>query len=211
MISLPVYSRYERPGDPSPEDPLVLVRKNVISDVGMPEVNYDGLYDLFHRDLGIPTRIQPKVKLYGGSLLKRAWRDYFCGATVPADFIYGYHAWYTRTIHINAATTVRKTSVYGCPNQTMQVLIHEARHLADSHTRSIRVAGELAVRAAILTGSSIVANKIDPLVGALTYMPIRAAYYALDPAEHRAREAETSQLFDDHLSDIVFPPFSRYE
>ena len=191
------YSKYERPDGYSKGDPIVYVRKNVVSDIGMPTVDYDGLYELFHGDLGVPTDHQPKAKLYGGSLGKRAWRG-FCGDTVSPDHISGFHIAYTNTIHVNASATERRGS-------TMSIFVHEAQHLADSRNFPLARAIEIGIGvAAMKTGAAIadVTGFIPDVVGALV---ARQAWYSVQPAEKRAREAQSSDIFLRHRNDIVFP------
>lgn len=88
MANLLKYSKYERPDGYGPSSPIVYVRKNVISDVGMPIVNYDGVEELLHGKLQVPTSVKPKIKLYGGSRAKRAIRG-VADQTVPADMMFG--------------------------------------------------------------------------------------------------------------------------
>lgn len=204
MISVPKYSKYERPDGYSETSPIVMVRKNVLRDVGsMPDVNYDGLEELFHRDLDIPTHITPKIKLYGGSLVKRAWCVY-CGQTVSPDVVKGFHVPYTHTVHVNAGYTAR-TYDY----ETMRVTVHEAKHLADSITTPFRTAGEIATRWALMSGSAKIAEKSGFIPVGPAAMAARLGWYAIEPAELRAREAERSDIYLNHAEDIMFEHRSR--
>lgn len=209
MLSLPRYSQYERPGEYSSEHPVVLVRKNVIRDVGMPTVNYDGLYSLAHEKMGIPTRRQPKIKLYGGSVLKRAMRDYVYGETIPVDQLYpvlGFHCPYTWTVHVNASAAVCRSQA---ENRTMRTLIHELSHLKDSKVMPTKLAKEWAIGSAALYSATALAAKVDLGLGLAVNILGRPVRYAVGPWEQRANKAENSRLYFDHKDDIVFPPFRR--
>jgi hypothetical protein len=193
-----VYSKYERPEGYSDSSPIVYVRKNVVKDIGMPNVNYDGLEELFHKDLGVPTNRKPKAKLYGGSLGKRAWRM-LCGETVSPDHVLGFHTVYTDTIHVNASATERGA------NSTMSVFVHEAQHLADSKNFPLARAIEMGLGAAVLKAGVEVAdasNFVPEIFGAII---ARQIWYMNQPAERRARAAQNSAIYFEHRNDIAFP------
>jgi hypothetical protein len=192
------YSKYERPEGYTKGDPIVYVRKNVIKDIGMPVVNYQGLEELFYKDLGLSRERKVKAKLYGGSIGKRAMRA-FCGQQVSPDWLLGFHAVYTNTLHVNASATERGGE------KTMSVFVHEAKHLADSHQYRLARAIEMGVGIAILNAGIEVADAsgfIPEVIGALA---AREAWYAVQPAERRARAAQNSDLYYNHMNDIVFP------
>lgn len=197
MFNLLNYSKYELPEGRGRKDPIVFVRKNVIRDIGMPEVNYEGLSELFYKDLRIPSERTPKIKLYGGSLAKRAVRAWG-GNTVSTDMVYGFHTAYTNTVHVNASSTERS-------NNTMFVLAHEAQHLSDSRNFPLARAIEIAMGVGVINAGIEAAEAthfVPEVIGALT---AREAWYAIQPAERRARAVQHSEIAHSHANDIVFP------
>ncbi len=193
------YSKYERPDGYSTSSPIVYVRKNVIKDIGMPEVDYYDLEELFYKDLGIPTDVKPKAKLYGGSIGKRAWRA-FCGKTVSPDTLLGFHTVYTNTIHVNVSATERRGGA-----NTMSVFIHEAQHLADSKNYPLAKAIEIGIGAAVVKTGIEVADATQFIPGVVGALAARQGWYVVQPAEKRARAAEESEVYMNHRNDIVFP------
>lgn len=192
------FSKYERPEGYSKSSPVVYVRKNVIRDLGMPTVNYDGLEELFHKDLGVPLDVKPKAKLYGGSIGKRAVRT-VCAEQVSPDFLYGFHTAYTNTIHVNASSTERGGM------STMSTFVHEAQHLSDSRNFPLARAIEMGIGVGILKSGAEAANlvHIPEIIGVLA---AREGWYAVQPAERRARAVQNSEVAVRHSQDIVFPP-----
>ncbi len=189
---------YERPEGYEPGHPEVFVRHRVINKLGMPEVNYDGLAELLHNDIGVPTDINPKIKLYSDGLPKVAsW-------VVSLE---GFHLPYTKTIHVDPINAEASRHAGG----TMGLLAHEAQHLADSHTHKVRSAGDIALRLA--------AAKVGLEFGKLTGIPEfpaallgRFGYYIFEPAEKRARRTQKADFVRRHGRDIKFPVFAeKYE
>lgn len=189
---------YERPEGHEPGHPEVYVRHRVINKLGMPEVNYDGLAELLHNDVGVPTDITPKVKLYSDGLPKAA---NFVGA------LEGFHIPYTKTIHVDPV----RAEAYKYSGGTMAVIAHEAQHLADSHNHKVRSLGEIGLR--------WVAVKVGLEIGKYTGIPEvpaallgRFAYYAFEPTEKRARRAQKADFVSRHGRDIRFPALAeKYE
>ncbi len=203
MLLSPKYSKYERPGDFTPEDPLVLVRKNVIRDLGMPEVNYEGIHTLLHEDMGIPEKSNPRIKLFGGSLPKRAVRQLTAEQVSPDMGALGFHVPYTRTIHVNASAAERGAK------PTMKVLVHEARHMKDSQNHRLLTAADIAARLVIMKTAAEVADLTDITSEGLAAVVARLGWYHFEPCEARANEAMNSELYYNHAQDIVFPERSR--
>jgi hypothetical protein len=184
---------YEKPEGWSKGDPEVLVTQFAARKLGMPAVNYDSLHQLLTDDLGTPYDERTTIKLYGA---------------VKRSPVLGFHAPYTKTVHVNAVAAEERFRHQG---GTMRVVGHEGRHRADSSNAKVRTAIEIAARWISYKAGFEVAHHLPLLEsapGVAAFMS-RMAYYEVEPPEIRARRAEKSRAVREHEQDILFPKSDR--
>lgn len=183
------FRNYEKPEGWSKGQPEVLVTKPVISKLGNPAVNYDSLHQYLTDDFGLPYDSKTIIKLSG---------------RFRHSILAGFHQPFTRTVHVNAPTSEK---LFAHNGGTMKVLAHELRHRADSSNRKVMTAVDIAARWASFKVGYEVSEMLPLLSSApvLGSMATRQAWYAIEPAEKRAREEEKRFQDSTHDTDIIFP------
>lgn len=181
---------YEIPDGRTQGQPEVLVAKNVVDRLGMPEVDYDSLHQFMTDELGVPYDDPTNIKLYGRG---------------KNSSLLGFHVPYTRTVHVNAPATEHRFMTTG---GTMRVVAHEGRHRADSTNRKLVTAAELAGRWTSYKVGFEVTEAIPYLAPLAVFgaLKTRGLYYRhVAPEEKRARKQEVDPSTLAHEGDILFP------
>lgn len=185
---------YERPEGWSKGLPEVLVTKRVVEKMGVPVVNYESLHQLMTDELDLPHGDKTSIRLYGRT---------------EHTMIGGFHVPYTRTVHVNALVAEKAGGpVHG---GMMRTLVHELRHRSDSRNRRVLTGVEIAARYVSLKAGIEAAEHLPFFHAhpAMAALGTRLGWYAIEPAEKRARKQETRLSMSPHRADILFPDTER--
>jgi hypothetical protein len=172
--------------------PTVEVEEKFAESWLVPEVNYDGLEEMYHRDLGVPQSITPHLQF--GNFRKMGFFNY-----------------YSKKMSVNPV----EASFGHKPHGITQVILHEGAHLADFSVNKLKtraeVLGNQALFAATLYAGAKGAGDIGlpeiagTPIGFFGYSRIvgRLAY-RYSPMEARARKIQKSQELISKYKDVVF-------
>lgn len=181
--------------------PKVEVSKKVTEMCGEAIVNYDGLNELYRRDLGLSPLVAPHL------VMKELRGKRF-----------GQHNPFRATTFVDPIKSNKSMGYRG----HIKVLLHEGQHFADFSNRPLRAYGETILSQAVALGGGILGAKYgiehtdvpDLISGSLGFMigsNIAAPYlYDYSPLERRARKTERNQeLLRKYQNVIIFPNFDR--
>ncbi len=190
---------YEIPDGRSSGQPEVLVADTVVSKLGMPSVNYDGLHEYLTDDLGIPYDSPTRIKLYGKHNNSETR---------------GYRVPYTDTFHVDAVTAEAQFPRTG---GVMRVIAYEGRRRADSETHRLLSTSSAAGGVLAYTVPFGLVNELTTLpkffvVGVATSsaLGLRSRFERhISPVGRRALRQQEDPSTLAHEGDIIFPKSLR--
>ncbi|GEM_PF-5400021 len=180
--------------------PLVRVREESVEELGLVKVEYDGLEEMFRRDLHVPVSHRPVVEL----------TDRTSGAAGKCGII-------SKDVKVNP----QKARDYFGKDGLAQVLLHEGTHLADLLDDPVKWYGFLALTRGVVLGSAYFAGKYGydasttdhilaaGIIGAAEFSVANSFIYKHSPFENRARQSQTNEdLIEKYRNVITFPGLS---
>lgn len=182
-----------------PNLPKVEVHPNTLEVCGDISLDYEGLEELYRKDLDVKPEVQPHL------IFDPFRRN-----------IAGQYKIFSQRTQIDAE---RSYNLFG-ENGLMQVIMHEGKHMADFSNRPVRSYGDILLQVTAALGGGYAAAKlasvnIDPDVLAVPPAYLFGANvgfsyaYKYSPLEHRANSIQNDQeLLDKYKNVVSFANFS---
>lgn len=149
-----------RPDGYRPGLPIVSVEEDVVEQNGAIEVSYDGLDELYRRDLRAPADITPHL-----------WFDENITSSLCGRYEY-----FSRIMYVNPTMSFK---YLGADGVTL-VMLHEGRHFADAARQPIKFGGEMILSQAATSLARLVWDE----------MTAEGLHYKFSPHERRAIATE---------------------